>query len=80
MGCEEVKRVTLGLFAALLSLSASSAAIAQTKNVDEVIPMSDPDDPYGSLGWRWCVWQNKSTQFGNRKVQTISANEKSLAS
>jgi hypothetical protein len=29
-GCEEVKRVTLGLFAALLSLSASSAAIAQT--------------------------------------------------
>lgn len=52
-GCEEVKRVTLGLFAALLSLSASSAAIAQTKNVDEVIPMSDPDDPYGSLGWRW---------------------------
>jgi len=27
-----------------------------------------------------CVWQNKSTHFGNRKVQTISENEKSLAS
>ncbi|WP_411504912.1 hypothetical protein [Brevibacillus centrosporus] len=27
-----------------------------------------------------CVWQNKSTRFGNRKVQTISENEKSLAS
>ena len=27
-----------------------------------------------------CVWQNKNTHFGNRKVQIISEHEKSLAS
>jgi len=45
-----VKRVTLGLFAVLLSFGASNAAFSKSA---DVVPMYDPDNPYAPLGWRW---------------------------
>ncbi|MGQ7280613.1 M23 family metallopeptidase [Brevibacillus thermoruber] len=45
-----MKRVTLGLFAVLLSLGASNAAFSKSA---DVVPMYDPDNPYAPLGWRW---------------------------